>query len=123
MLLTCNNTACGGIREPNAVAFSSNYGNLSNITECSFKYNLALRAAHGAIFINAHNTFGVVRTAPKRDVDDVTYNYGASQHYFAYVSIFVRIKSERCAIPRAAAAIICKNCDQNDRVIELLILI
>ena len=25
--LTCNNTACGGIREPNAVAFSSNtYG-------------------------------------------------------------------------------------------------
>ena len=25
MLLTCNNTACGGIREPNAVAFSSYY--------------------------------------------------------------------------------------------------
>ena len=25
MLLTCNNTACGGIGEPNAVAFSSNY--------------------------------------------------------------------------------------------------
>ena len=24
VLLTCNNTACGGIREPNAVAFSSN---------------------------------------------------------------------------------------------------
>ena len=24
MLLTCNNTACSGIREPNAVAFSSN---------------------------------------------------------------------------------------------------
>ena len=23
VLLTCNNTACGGIREPNAVAFSS----------------------------------------------------------------------------------------------------
>ena len=25
MLLTCNNTACGGIREPNAVAFSSKH--------------------------------------------------------------------------------------------------
>ena len=44
MLLTCNNTACGGICEPNAVAFSSFY-------TCMYE-RVSLRLPQGAVVDN-----------------------------------------------------------------------
>ena len=57
MLLTCKNTACGGIREPNAVAFSRNCErseppSLSNCPRCLYIYIYIYHSSIANIIFN-----------------------------------------------------------------------
>ena len=83
MLITCNNTACGGIREPNAVAFSSNYSysGVAGVDRNIFTVALCARPERCEFIACLHRVYcartckSKTRSAPRKDKSNLCIGY------------------------------------------------